>query len=315
LFLTGDGLAVLEEIGPDARIINLETSVTTASDHWPVMGIYYRMHPDNVPVLTAARVDVAVLSNNHVMNFKRPGLAETLDTLKAVSIRTVGAGQDLAAAQAPAVIPLSDGGRILVYGIAERNSGIPPEWAAKSHRSGLNDFQALHGKHADRFIEYVHSQRQPGDRAIVSIHWGGNWGYEIPAAQRDFAHRLIDEAGVDVVHGHSSHHVKGIEVWNERPIFYGCGDLISDYEGIAHNREYRGELVLMYFVTLDAKTGALQQLEMAPMRVRRFRLQHASESEADWLRKTMNRQCGELGGRIELAGKGRLRLGWDPRPA
>jgi poly-gamma-glutamate synthesis protein (capsule biosynthesis protein) len=109
--------------------------------------------------------------------------------------------------------------------------------------------------------------------------------------------------------------VKGIEVWNERPIFYGCGDLISDYEGIDHNRHFRGDLVLMYFVTLDAKTGALDRLEMAPMRVRRFRLQHVSENEADWLRDVMNRECGKLGGRVELGRKGRLRLGWDPPPA
>jgi poly-gamma-glutamate synthesis protein (capsule biosynthesis protein) len=200
-----------------------------------------------------------------------------------------------------------------VYGIAERNSGIPQDWDAKSNRSGLNAFQGLHGEHADRFIEHVRSQHEPGDRVIVSIHWGGNWGYSIPIQQRNFAHRLIDEAGVDVVHGHSSHHVKGIEVWNERPIFYGCGDLINDYEGINKARHFRGDLVLMYFVTLDAKTGALERLEMAPMRVRRFRLQHASKDEAGWLRDVMNREYSELGGRIELTREGRLNLSWNPR--
>ena len=50
-----------------------------------------------------------------------------------------------------------------------------------------------------------------GDVVVVSIHWGGNWGYEISKAQCEFARTLID-LGVDIVHGHSSHHVKGIEV-------------------------------------------------------------------------------------------------------
>lgn len=40
-------------------------------------------------------------------------------------------------------------------------------------------------------------------------------------------------AGVDVVCGHSSHHVKGAEVHAGKLAIYGCGDLVSDYEGIA----------------------------------------------------------------------------------
>lgn len=40
-------------------------------------------------------------------------------------------------------------------------------------------------------------------------------------------------AGVDVVHGHSSHHAKGAEVYRGKLILYGAGDLISDYEGIS----------------------------------------------------------------------------------
>jgi poly-gamma-glutamate synthesis protein (capsule biosynthesis protein) len=47
---------------------------------------------------------------------------------------------------------------------------------------------------------------------IVSIHWGSNWGYEIGRAERDFAHGLVDATGVNLVHGHSSHRPKGIEV-------------------------------------------------------------------------------------------------------
>jgi hypothetical protein len=39
-------------------------------------------------------------------------------------------------------------------------------------------------------------------------------------------------AGADVVHGHSSHHAKGAELYRGRLIMYGAGDLVSDYEGI-----------------------------------------------------------------------------------
>jgi len=56
---------------------------------------------------------------------------------------------------------------------------------------------------------------------IASIHWGSNWGYNTPSDQRKFAHKLIDDASVDVIHGHTSHHVKGMEVYKGKLIIYG----------------------------------------------------------------------------------------------
>jgi poly-gamma-glutamate synthesis protein (capsule biosynthesis protein) len=84
---------------------------------------------------------------------------------------------------------------------------------------------------AQRIVARVRAAKRPGDTAVVSIHWGSNWGFGVPIEQRRFAHALID-GGVDVVHGHSSHHLKGAELYRGRLVIYGCGDLISDYEGI-----------------------------------------------------------------------------------
>jgi poly-gamma-glutamate capsule biosynthesis protein CapA/YwtB (metallophosphatase superfamily) len=53
--------------------------------------------------------------------------------------------------------------------------------------------------------------------AVASVHWGVNWGYEVTAEQKRLAHALIDESGFDIVFCHSSHHVKGIEIHNEKP--------------------------------------------------------------------------------------------------
>jgi poly-gamma-glutamate capsule biosynthesis protein CapA/YwtB (metallophosphatase superfamily) len=72
---------------------------------------------------------------------------------------------------------------------------------------------------------------------------------------------LINEAGVDIVHGHSSHHPKGIEVYKNRPILYGCGDFLNDYEGISGYQEYRDDLTLMYFPRMDAASGKLVRFD------------------------------------------------------
>ncbi|MFP3607435.1 CapA family protein, partial [Paraburkholderia sp. SIMBA_053] len=89
--------------------------------------------------------------------------------------------------------------------------------------------------------------RQAADIVIVSIHWGENFDFDIPTSQRYFAHELIDSAGADLVHGHSSHHVKGIELYRGKLVLYGAGDFINDYEGIGGQEAFRSDLALMYF--------------------------------------------------------------------
>ena len=81
----GDALELLEHASCDARIINLETSITTSDDYVPGKGVHYRMNPANAQALAPVRPDVCVLANNHVLDFGRRGLLETLDVLSALS--------------------------------------------------------------------------------------------------------------------------------------------------------------------------------------------------------------------------------------
>jgi poly-gamma-glutamate capsule biosynthesis protein CapA/YwtB (metallophosphatase superfamily) len=122
---------------------------------------------------------------------------------------------------------------------------------------------------------------------------------------------LLDEAEIDLVHGHSAHHPQGIEVHREKLILYGCGDLLNDYEGIGGYEAFRGELGLMYFARIDSKTGKLAGLEMAPMRVRRFRLVRTTRRDAAWLRDVLTREGNLLGTRVEMNKDGNLMLRWE----
>jgi poly-gamma-glutamate synthesis protein (capsule biosynthesis protein) len=145
---------------------------------------------------------------------------------------------------------------------------------------------------------------------VASIHWGGNWGYAVPAAHRRFAHALVEQCGVDVVHGHSSHHPLGIEVHQGRPILYGCGDFLNDYEGISGYEAYRGDLSLMYFLDVDPASGKLLRMVMVPMQMRRFRLNRASAKDARWLRDRLDRESRSLGCEVQAAADGNLELRW-----
>jgi poly-gamma-glutamate capsule biosynthesis protein CapA/YwtB (metallophosphatase superfamily) len=301
----GDALAILDEVAPDARVINLETSVTRRADFAAGKAVHYRMSPDNLPALTVAHPDVCVLANNHVLDFGHAGLAETLGTLAAAGVPAVGAGRDAAQARQPAAVPVPGGGRAVVVACGAASSGIPPGWAATVTRPGVAFLPRLSGAAADDLITQVRAVRQPGDIVVASIHWGSNWGYQVEDDQVRFAHRLID-GGIDVIHGHSSHHPRPVEVYRGRLVLYGCGDAINDYEGISGYEKFRGDLRLLYLASVTADTGALAALHMVPMQARNMRLRHASTADGQWMRAALERISQRFGSRISHGPDGTL---------
>jgi poly-gamma-glutamate synthesis protein (capsule biosynthesis protein) len=308
-YVWGEALDELAHIRPDARIINLETSITESRTFWP-KGINYRMSPASIACITTAGIDVCVLANNHVLDFGYRGLEETIETLKHAHIALAGAGRNAAEAQAPAIKETFDRGRLIVFGFGSVTSGISRAWAAGPNHPGVNLLPDLSDRTADRIATEISNHRRPGDVVVASIHWGDNWGYRIASDERRFAHRLIDTGAVDVVHGHSSHHAKAIEVHGGKLILHGCGDFLNDYEGIEGREAYRDDLALMYLPTVDTSTGGLLRLAIVPFQIRRFRLNRASPSDATWVRETLGREGLPFGTRLDLTQEATLELSW-----
>lgn len=308
-YIWGDALPELEGARVDARIVNLETSITSSEGYWPDKEVLYRMHPRNVDCLTAAHISCCCLANNHVLDWGYPGLAETLRTLDVAGLARAGAGRDAAGAASPVTLEVSGKGRVLVFALGSVTSGIPLEWGATAYRAGVYLLRDLSEEGACRVGGRVRELKRPGDVAVVSIHWGGNWGYEVPDEQIAFAHRLIEQ-GADVVHGHSSHHVKAIEVYQDRPIFYGCGDFLTDYEGIRGYEAFRGDLALMYLVKLDPRMGRLVEARLVPLQARMLRLAHASQADVRWVGDVLNRLGAPFGTYVQPEGDDSLILRW-----
>src|SRR6266480_2425185 len=286
-YIWGDALQELERGQVDLRIANLETAITSAETPWIGKGIHYRMHPQNIGCLSAAHISACALANNHVLDWGYDGLSETLRSLDAAGIACSGAGNDAHEAMQPAVLNATGKGRLLLFSFGSTTSGLPQDWKATSISPGVNLLDDLSEATASRVCDQMRAHQHPGDLIVASIHWGSNWGYEIPREQVVFAHRLIEQ-GVAIVHGHSSHHVKAIEVFRGRLILYGCGDFITDYEGISGYEAFRGDLALMHFVEVDSTNGKLIAARLVPMKMRRFRLERASAADAKWLCNLLN---------------------------
>jgi poly-gamma-glutamate capsule biosynthesis protein CapA/YwtB (metallophosphatase superfamily) len=300
----GDALAAIDAFDPALRIVNLETAVTTREDAWPGKGIHYRMHPANVGCLAAAGIDGCALANNHVLDWGRDGLAETLRVLHAAGLRTAGAGADAAQAAAPAVFAVP-GGRVLLFAAALESSGVPGDWRAGPRRPGVWLLDDLGTRSAAELAGRIAAERRAGDTVIVSLHWGGNWGYAVGGDERTFAHALV-EAGADVVHGHSSHHARAFEVHRGRLVLYGCGDFVNDYEGIGGHAAFRGDIAVAWLLQLAG--GALQALTLVPFVARRLSLRRAGADDVAWLLATLQRECAPFGVRLARAADGGIAL-------
>lgn len=303
----GDALEVLDDVAPDARVINLETTVTQSADFEPGKPVHYRMSPENLPGVTVARPDACAVANNHILDLGRTGLRETLDALASAGLQAVGAGRNAAEARQPVAVPAPGGSRAVIFACGDGSSGIPRSWAATATRPGVDFLPSLSDAAADDVIARVRAVKQRGDVVVVSIHWGSNWGYGVEDDQVRFARRLID-GGVDLIHGHSSHHPRPVEVYRGRLVLYGCGDFINDYEGVSGYERFRGDLRLLYLASVVADTGALAALRMVPMQARKMRLCYANAADSEWTQRVLERISQGFGSRISHQPDGALIL-------
>lgn len=307
-YIWGYALGAMKEA--DVRIINLETSITNTNDYLN-KGINYRMHPKNIPCLTVAHINCCALANNHVLDWGRKGLLQTIETLEKAGIKYAGAGRNIAHARAPTILEVKGKGRVLVFSYGLVTSGIPHDWKATENKPGINLLTGFSPEAIQDIKREIALSKQPGDLVVASIHWGANWGYEIPDIHKKWAHSLMDQASVDIIHGHSSHHVKGIEIYKNKPIIYGCGDFLNDYEGISGHESYRDDLGLMYFVKWDLANGHLISLLMVPTQIKKFQIARPSKKDRNWLHMVLNREGKGLGTHVEWVNEHTLALIWN----
>jgi len=283
-YVWGDMLPLIKQA--DAKIINLETSVTTSNQKWPNKAFNYRMHPHNIKTLFAAGIDYCSLANNHVLDYVYDGMEDTVKALNEYGIHWSGVGQNDAAAMRPAIFT-KGGIKYCCYSFSDH----PTYWKATHDKPGINYLDTENYTEDDiRRIQTefhrVKTSENP-DLIVVSIHWGPNYSWKPAKAFQELAHLLIDK-GADIIHGHSSHHVQGIEIHKGKPIFYGCGDFVDDY---AVDHEYRNDLGFGYFLTYLPQAKKFAQIELVPTKIENFSVNILGSQSKDyaWLADKMDK--------------------------
>jgi poly-gamma-glutamate synthesis protein (capsule biosynthesis protein) len=269
----GDALPLLRRAAPDLRLANLEACITARGTPSSVP-VHARLSPQQLPALAAIGVQGVVLAGPHALDWGPHGLHDTLASLRQAGIAGIGAGLDRAEAaqEAQWLLPGRARVRLLAYGHA--SCGLPPSAAADDRRPGINWLRDLDQSAIAAIAARVDAHRQQGDIVVVPLHWGAQWGYEVPEEQRRFARALVEAAGVDLVWGQASRHPRPIEVYRGRLILYGVGTFLKDAGVATGHEQLRPELAALYLPRL-APDGSLREFRLLPLRVHLFRLNRA----------------------------------------
>ncbi|MEW6354014.1 MAG: CapA family protein [Pseudomonadota bacterium] len=281
--------------GADVTLVNLECAITDSQQLWPgaPKAFYFGAPPQAAQSLAAAGIDLVSLANNHTLDFDVRGLLDTLEHLRAHGIAYAGAGADIDAARAPAVVERG-GIRFGLVAYCDHQE----DFAATAQRAGIAylDLDDEAGALAELRAGYQRLRQAAVDWPILSLHWGSNW------AQRpsDYFVRLARAAidmGYGILFGHSAHLFQGVEIYRGRPIIYAAGDLVDDYYV---DPDFRNDRQLLFELTLTR--NQLQRIDLHPVFIEECRVQPAAGDDFEHIARRMTALCAELGTRVQRSG-------------
>ena len=275
----------------DLLLVNLECALTTRRQRWHdgrYKAFSFRSDPRHVAALQAAGVDLAVLANNHVMDFGVDGMRETIRVLDGAGIAHAGAGEEVRSARASVHLRAGDL-RVAIVAFADH----PEEWAAGPEEPGIA-YVPIGPDSVDGVAEAIRAARAAADLVIASFHWGPNMRARPTDEFRSFAAAVVD-AGADVFWGHSAHVVQGVEIRNGHLICYDTGDFVDDY---AVDDELRNDLSALFLVRVA--DHRIARLDLLPVRIDRMRVDPADSADRARFVSTFAELCADLGTDVAL---------------
>lgn len=225
----------------DLTFGQLELTISDRGARVPQVRHTGKADPSFARVLKRAGFDCVGWASNHTVDWGAEGCLDTLAAIEDAGLVGLGAGPNLEAARRIRVQEIS-GIRVAVlaycsilpqdYWATEKRPGCAPLRAFTHYEQIEHDQPGTPARirtfpHPDdlRGLEDdVRRARGLADVVIVSMHWGLHF---IPAAIAEYqpiAGRAAIDAGADLVIGHHSHILKGVEMYRGRAIFYGIGN-------------------------------------------------------------------------------------------
>jgi poly-gamma-glutamate synthesis protein (capsule biosynthesis protein) len=203
--------------GADVTVVNLETVVTTRGTPQP-KNFHFRAPASAFTAVRDAGIDAVTIANNHILDYGRVGLADTLAAAQAAGFPAFGAGADASAAWTPWITTVA-GTRIAYLGFSEVQE-LASSWVATPGRSGVAHINDL-----SRTLAAVREARRHADVVIVFMHWGTEGDSCPNASQKTLAAKLAD-AGANIIIGSHVHTLQGSGWLGHTYVAYGMGNFL-----------------------------------------------------------------------------------------
>ena len=282
----------------DLVVCHLECCISTRGEptervrHKP---FFFRGPPQAVRSLEAIGVGVAGLANNHALDYEAEALVETLDLLGEAGIAVAGAGRVEAEGRRGAIVEAGD---VLLGLVAV--SDHPREFAAGPESPGI-----AYGDMRRAIPDWLTGELSRLDRecdlVVAFPHWGPNMTTEPGSWQRRAAEQL-QEAGADLIAGHSAHVFHGAGWGRRGPLLYDLGDALDDYAVDARLRNDLGLLAIWRPGDPEA------ELELVGLALDYCHTRLAGGEEAEWIAHRLTHACEQLGTGAERIAEQRFRV-------
>jgi poly-gamma-glutamate capsule biosynthesis protein CapA/YwtB (metallophosphatase superfamily) len=198
----------------DYNIVNLEAPVTNSESKIMKTGPHLKADKKStLEVLKSLNVKLCTLANNHVLDYDEQGVLDTLNFCKENNIETVGAGKNKEEA-AKVFFLDSEIGKLAFINIAEN------EWASATETTaGANGMDLIDD------VKIIQESKQQNDFVFVIVH-GGHEYYNLPSPRMQKQYRFYIDNGADLVVGHHTHCISGMETYKGKPIYYSLGNFL-----------------------------------------------------------------------------------------
>ncbi len=220
----------------DYSIVNFECPITKGGEK-PIHknGPNLQCSEKGVKAIKWAGFDCVTLANNHVCDFGGAGVFNTIEECEKHGIDWVGGGRNLE--EASQILYKKINGKVLaVINCCEHEFSIATDTAAGSNP--LSPIQQYYS---------IKEARKNADYILVIVH-GGPELFQLPSLRMVETYRFFIDAGADAVVNHHQHCYSGYEIYKEKPIFYGLGNLLFDVNPIKTNDRWNyGYMVKLLF--------------------------------------------------------------------
>jgi hypothetical protein len=197
----------------DLNITNLEFPLTLNESKISKSGPHLKARPNAVNLLKELGFNAVTLANNHIMDYGKAGLDDTIRTLNKHSISFAGAGTNLEEAKRPLTSLISEK-RIAILNFTAHEFSI-----ASDQKAGANPIDIIENYYQ------IKSAKEASDYLVIIVH-SGIEHYEYPTPSMQKLCRFYASLGADAIACHHSHCISGYELFNGVPIFYGLGNFL-----------------------------------------------------------------------------------------